>query len=801
MNSTHRRWLRAATATVGAAALTFGGAVLPAAAADAPNDTAPQKAAVAKYDVAAASSGMSVSKLKKLEKQNVLQVTDFGAVYFIDPAPHGDLSGLDLKAAPEGAPISGDPTTGSRPGAPVTVYLDFDGETLNDYNGWAQMNNAESITFAPASATIRAAQAEIWASVAEDYAPFDVNVTTKRPSDDKLYKTSASDNTYGSHVIINGSYTDVLPSAQGAGGIAFLGATGSYNMSGALVFTEAMGDDPKAVAEAASHEAGHNFGLMHDGHPGGVNIPGQGSGEYYAPTEGVWGPIMGAGYNVPVTQWSNGDYKDATNQENDLAIITDRGSAGQFWTGAFYPDGTLYPVFDLGACPANGADIDNPKPGDVWYAANDAGQCTNVQLTLRFDWADRASYAADDFGNTAAAAADLDNADGSFEITGVIEKTDDADVFKLVTNGGTVSAAVEVADIAPNLNSKLTLTNSAGTVVATDSGAPQRVSDAAATGLGATVTADDLPAGTYYLTVDGTNFGSGANATGANAGGFSQYGSLGNYTLTGDAAAYEAPIVDVDITSPVNNAEVAGNTEITVSGTATPGATVTLSVGGDAVATAVVGTDGKWTAKVAVEFGSTTIVASQTVKGEAQEATDEVTVKAIVPAPVILAPANGSSTEDTTPTFSGTGVAGATLTLVIADADGNVIERQVTVADDGSWSLVLDTELALGTYSAAANQVIDGQASADSTDTSFTVKAADDGDGDGGGDGDGNGGGDGDGDGNGGGDGNNNNEDDDDLATTGSDFNAGIFALLGGAVLAIGAGTLFFARRRASQES
>ena len=34
---------------------------------------------------------------------------------------------------------------------------------------------------------------------------------------------------------------------------------------GGLVFPQALGNDPKNVGEAASHEAGHNLGLQHDG--------------------------------------------------------------------------------------------------------------------------------------------------------------------------------------------------------------------------------------------------------------------------------------------------------------------------------------------------------------------------------------------------------------------------------------------------------------------------------------------------------------------------------------------------------
>jgi hypothetical protein len=41
-----------------------------------------------------------------------------------------------------------------------------------------------------------------WQGVAEDFAPFDVNVTTREPSSDALLKSSPSDPTYGLTAVI-----------------------------------------------------------------------------------------------------------------------------------------------------------------------------------------------------------------------------------------------------------------------------------------------------------------------------------------------------------------------------------------------------------------------------------------------------------------------------------------------------------------------------------------------------------------------------------------------------------------------
>ena len=45
-----------------------------------------------------------------------------------------------------------------------------------------------------------------------------------------------------------------------------------------------------------------------------------GIGSHYS-GQGAWAPIMGAGYDHPVTQWSQGEYTDANNQEDELAMI------------------------------------------------------------------------------------------------------------------------------------------------------------------------------------------------------------------------------------------------------------------------------------------------------------------------------------------------------------------------------------------------------------------------------------------------------------------------------------------------
>jgi hypothetical protein len=58
----------------------------------------------------------------------------------------------------------------------------------------------------------------------------------------------------------------------------------------AFVFPDNLGANNKAIAEAISHEAGHRFGLHHDGVTGS-----NGSVQSYYGGHGNWAPIMGVG--------------------------------------------------------------------------------------------------------------------------------------------------------------------------------------------------------------------------------------------------------------------------------------------------------------------------------------------------------------------------------------------------------------------------------------------------------------------------------------------------------------------------
>jgi hypothetical protein len=82
----------------------------------------------------------------------------------------------------------------------------------------------------------------------------------------------------------------------------------------------------KFTAEDISHEAGHTLGLRHDGTSSTSYYGGQGG-------KGAgWAPIMGSSLYKLVTQWSQGEYSGANNNQDDLATI---GSAVGFRSDDF----------------------------------------------------------------------------------------------------------------------------------------------------------------------------------------------------------------------------------------------------------------------------------------------------------------------------------------------------------------------------------------------------------------------------------------------------------------------------------
>ena len=308
----------------------------------------------------AAAHGINPGQLKKLFRTDeTLWVDPNLALFYVEP-PLDTVA--DAAATPDAAastpyPLADTFLLHSDSTSTHTIYLDFDGQEFSGSNwsdGYPVLGDPFSVTpfsidadpgFSPAE---QAMIQSVWQRVSENYAPFDVDVTTEDPGAAALDKSDAGDQYFGTRVSIAGSDTVAYPQTCGAcGGFAYVGHFGSVAYQPAFVFQKGLGGvtaTAKNIAEAASHEAGHNLGLNHDG---------TSTAGYYT-GHGAWAPIMGVGYYKPLVQWSKGEYPDANNAQDDLAII---GAAGL--TTRTDSDGTNGTANNLGtpAPTVNGAGV------------------------------------------------------------------------------------------------------------------------------------------------------------------------------------------------------------------------------------------------------------------------------------------------------------------------------------------------------------------------------------------------------------------------------------------------------------
>ncbi|MBO7725759.1 MAG: hypothetical protein J6S40_04770, partial [Thermoguttaceae bacterium] len=204
----------------------------------------------------------------------------------------------------------------SNPGSSYSIYLDFNGHTTKG-TVWnkkivtpAFSLDSDKSSF---SATEKAAIYEIWLRVAEDFMPFDINVTTVEPEATAFAAGRAQ------RVAIGGKYTDWY-GIHGSG----ISKVNSFKTKGDIpnfVFSETVLKESsapiKSIAESVTHEVGHTLGLKHK----------EKSGKYFSGQNG-WGPIMGDSGKQELSQWSKGEYGGATNKDDELKIITTKNGFG-----------------------------------------------------------------------------------------------------------------------------------------------------------------------------------------------------------------------------------------------------------------------------------------------------------------------------------------------------------------------------------------------------------------------------------------------------------------------------------------
>jgi hypothetical protein len=361
----------------------------------------------------------------------------------------------------------------SRPGSVNVLYINFSGVNVTNtqWNTLLNRNSIPAVAFSTDSDYTTFSDSEqaiikrIWQRMAEDFAPFNINVTTQPPS------------TFTSRtaVALITRKTDANGAANpynNGGGVAYVDVFGRSDFatySPAWIYHDNLNNNESLIAEAASHEIGHNLGLSHDGTGNSEYYGGHGSGEI------SWGPIMGTGYNQNVSQWSKGEYLNANNTQDDLAIIA--GKIGYRPSDHGSTRGTATPLVIT-----NGTTIVSTTPENDPSNTNPANK-------------------------------------------GVLEGNKDVDVFSFVTGSGPVQFTVRPW-IGPggtrggNLDILLEIHNEAGVILAS-SNPPDATSATIQT---------NLAEGRYYLYVK--NSGAGSPLTSPPSG-YTFYGSLGQYFING----------------------------------------------------------------------------------------------------------------------------------------------------------------------------------------------------------------------------------------------------------------------------
>lgn len=405
------------------------------------------------------------------------------------------------------------PSCSSKPGAAAVLYLDFEGGTLTQ----TFYNCGRPITYeGPGLDTNH--MIACWSQVAEDFTAFDVNVTTVRASYTSaavgrrmrliLGKTSWDPIEKGGFAAVGGfpnaggfwsernrvnvkdgfdvnlpRRLGVAPYPSGYGptmaAIVFPSDVVCWVFSETLIFERELtvNAQVKTFTQAAAHELGHSFGLLHDGHEHSsgwlvLGYPGHGTG---VDDLDWWAPIMGTNFRNGVVQWSKGEYQWAIN----LGWGT-------------LPDGSRALQDDLaiiGAGVSGGA--------GTGLVADDQGDTVGTATLLSIDTR------------------------GMVSDSGKIHVGTDSDFFRIpiAATTGAINLTITATGDDTELDLFAELRNSSGTVLASSS----PFSDRNAKIGPITVTA----AGSYYLIIRGSEQGDASNT------GWTRYGNLGNYAING----------------------------------------------------------------------------------------------------------------------------------------------------------------------------------------------------------------------------------------------------------------------------
>lgn len=332
----------------------------------------------------------------------------------------------------------------SLPGAPVTIYLDFDGhtETSAEWRSRHAGTPANLVTpefdvdgLAGFSADETNRAREIFERVAEDFRPFNINVTTILPTQfDNAQEILVSIGGSGSGLANAGRYSAISDSFSQASlpQTVFVHSSNHAGLGGDFEYN---------IASSVSQSVAVAMGLQVHRETNGVAIEG----------DNDVAPILG-----------------------DSIIGTDN----------------------------NLANLNSQR--DIWVSAPGNDGVTIQDDLAVLDANPNVDFRADDHGSSDLAATGITVGAGVESVTAVIEQNSDVDVFSFSTAATFATISVTTTDLrsgpfnAPtpgsNLDPVLTIRDAGGNVVATEDG-PE---------LSSTISVN-LPSGTYFVEVSGGN--------------------------------------------------------------------------------------------------------------------------------------------------------------------------------------------------------------------------------------------------------------------------------------------------------
>lgn len=206
------------------------------------------------------------------------------------------------------------PKLNSYPSAQATIFIDFDGHTVQS-SYW----NGGNTIYCAGSGMTDAQITEAFYRIAEDYRPFDLNITT----DSAVFLAAPIDLRVRIIVTTTSGWY-----AAGYSGVAFGGSFTYGDDTPGFVFSDRLGTgNTKRIAETISHESGHTVSLSHQSKYGGAcNLMEQYSTGYGTGETG-WAPIMGNSQNKNFSNWNNGPTPDGCGytEDNLYTIVTYNG--------------------------------------------------------------------------------------------------------------------------------------------------------------------------------------------------------------------------------------------------------------------------------------------------------------------------------------------------------------------------------------------------------------------------------------------------------------------------------------------